>query len=55
MIYFHNSALTQLAGEGTELTFHRQVCYKSNKQGSTIPDICHEPHEHVRVKFFWPV
>ena len=21
----------------------------------TIPDICHEPHEHVRVKFFWPV
>ena len=20
-----------------------------------IPDICHEPHEHVRVNFFWPV
>ena len=21
----------------------------------TIPDICHEPHEHVRVNFFGPV
>ena len=21
----------------------------------TIPDICHEPHEHIRVIFFWPV
>ena len=21
----------------------------------SIPDICHEPHEHVRVNFFWPV
>ena len=21
----------------------------------TIPDICHEPHEHIRVNFFWPV
>ena len=20
-----------------------------------IPDICHEPHEHIRVKFFCPV
>ena len=20
-----------------------------------IPDICHEPHEHIRVNFFWPV
>ena len=20
-----------------------------------IPDICHEPHKHVRVNFFWPV
>ena len=20
-----------------------------------IPDICHERHEYVRVKFFWPV
>ena len=23
--------------------------------GKPIPDICHEPHEHVRVNFFWPV
>ena len=22
---------------------------------SSIPDICHKPHEHVRVNFFWPV
>ena len=22
---------------------------------TVIPDICHEPHEHVRVNFFWPV
>ena len=21
----------------------------------SIPDICHEPHEHIRVNFFWPV
>ena len=20
-----------------------------------IPDICHEPHEYIRVNFFWPV
>ena len=25
------------------------------RQSSDIPDICHEPHEHVRVNFFWPV
>ena len=24
-------------------------------QATYIPDICHEPHEHVRVIFFWPV
>ena len=25
------------------------------EQPQAIPDICHEPHEHVRVNFFWPV
>ena len=24
-------------------------------QGMSIPDICHEPHEHIRVNFFWLV
>ena len=22
---------------------------------TSIPDICHERHEHARVNFFWPV
>ena len=29
------------------------VC--SGLYGVIIPDICHERHEYIRVKFFWPV
>ena len=29
--------------------------YSSQLEGVPIPDICHEPHEHVRVNFFGPV
>ena len=24
-------------------------------QSILIPHICHEPHEYIRVNFFWPV
>ena len=37
----------------------RSVSSQSGRQlqlePEAIPDICHEPHEHVRVNFFWPV
>ena len=28
---------------------------RTQKLLESIPDICHEPHEHIRVKNFWPV
>ena len=38
------------------------ICYYSNlcvigSEGAlrSIPDICHERHEYIRVKNFWPV
>ena len=35
---------------------HRKVWTQTkNLSPNIIPDICHEPHEHVRVNFFWLV
>ena len=40
---------------GSQLKLDLDLVGTSQTEGYFIPHICHEPHEHIRVNFLWPV